>query len=93
MSGGRLRCRRRKSADSLRHEGSQQCDSPRTYKIHAPGTDTYEMAFACAAITVPNMMIVETIAANTKPAVFILIPLIRNTQDGAAGYALVSMRK
>jgi len=51
------------------------------------------MAFACAAITVPNMMIVETIAANTKPAVFILIPLIENTQDDAAGYALVSMRK
>ena len=81
MSGGRLRCRRRKSADSLRHEGSQQCDSPRTYKIHAPGTDTYEMAFACAAITVPNMMIVEMIAPNTKPAVFMLVSPLSEYED------------
>jgi len=43
------------------------------YKIHAPGADTNEIAFACAAITVPNMMIVEMIAPNTKPAVFMLV--------------------
>jgi hypothetical protein len=35
---------------------------------------TNETAFACAAITVPNMMIVEMIAPNTKPAVFMLVP-------------------
>jgi hypothetical protein len=30
------------------------------------------MALACAAITVPNMMIVEMIAANVKAAVFMI---------------------
>ncbi len=43
------------------------------YKIHAPGADTNEIALACAAITVPIMMIVEMIAPNTKPAVFMLV--------------------
>jgi hypothetical protein len=38
-----------------------------------PGTDTNETALAYAAITVPNIMIVEMIAPNTKPAVFMLV--------------------
>jgi len=52
---------------------SAETRSPRNHKIQAPGTDTNETAFACAAITVPNMMIVEMIAPNTKPAVFMLV--------------------
>jgi hypothetical protein len=43
-------------------------------------------AFA-AAITVPNIMTADRIAAKTKPAVFICIPLVRNTHGGTAGYA------
>jgi hypothetical protein len=44
------------------------------------------MALACAAITVPNMMINETIAAMANPAVFIESPLIINTRELAAGF-------
>jgi hypothetical protein len=40
-----------------------------------------------AAITVPNIMTADRIAANMKPAVFICIPLVRNTHGVAAGYA------
>lgn len=43
-------------------------------------------AFA-AAITVPNMMTAESIAAKTKPKVFICIPLTRNTHARSGGYA------
>ena len=43
-------------------------------------------AFATAT-TVPNIIAAERIAAKTKPAVFICIPLTRNTLDGTAGYA------
>ncbi|MGA7872772.1 MAG: hypothetical protein WCA22_17930 [Candidatus Binatus sp.] len=43
-------------------------------------------AFA-AAITVPSMITAERIAVNMKPAVFIFIPLTRNTHGKSAGYA------
>ena len=42
-------------------------------------------AFA-AAITVPSMITPQRIAAKMKPAVFMFIPLTRNTNSGTAGY-------
>jgi hypothetical protein len=44
------------------------------YKIQAPVPGTNDTAFACAASTVPNIMIVEMIAANAKPMLFMIDP-------------------
>ena len=48
---------------------------------------TCAMPALAAATTVPNIIIAERIAAKIKPAVFMCIPLTRNTHDRTAGYA------
>ncbi len=45
------------------------------------------MPALAAATTVPNIIIAERIAAKIKPAVFMCMPLARNTHDATAGYA------
>jgi hypothetical protein len=44
------------------------------------------MPALAAAITVPNMMTADSMAAKTKPAVFMCVPLKGNTHGGTAGY-------
>jgi hypothetical protein len=59
-----------------------------TYRVVAVDTGaTRGIPAFVAAITVPNIMTADRIAAKIKPAVFICIPLVRNTHGVTAGYA------
>ncbi len=59
-----------------------------SYRVATTDDDaTCVMPAFAAAITVPSIITPQRIAAKMKPAVFIFIPLTRNTHRGIVGYA------
>ena len=68
--------------------GLMSSASRRNYSVATTDDDAiWVMPAFAAAITVPSMITPQRIAAKMKPAVFMFIPLTRNTNRGTVRYA------